>query len=169
MVSIPQRLLNKARDVLDHAQARLFGTAHHERVWRKRGVEGSYWDSRDHPHRKMLMDMIAEFEPLSVLEIGCNSGPNIYLLAKRFPEARIEGFDINGEAIEEGRRLLESSGVENANIYTSSFDRLRELQDGAFDVVLTDAVLIYAGKDRIRELTKDIAIGQERCGHGGVP
>lgn len=157
MVSIARRTLNKARDVLDHTQARLFGTKHHEKAWRKKGVETFYWDSRDHPHRKKLIDIVAEFEPDSILEIGCNSGPNVFLLANRFPDAKVQGFDINEGAIEEGKRLLSSSGIKNATLSIASFELLAELPDASFDVLLTDAVLIYAGKDRIVDLAKNMA------------
>ena len=40
-----------------------------------------YWDSRSHPHRMFLIDTISKYNPSSILEIGCNCGPNLYLLA----------------------------------------------------------------------------------------
>ena len=80
---------------------RLLGTKAQESYWAKRhGKRGndwgndqhvndsqewvkSYWDSRDHPHRSLLVKCIAEFSPVSgILEIGCNCGPNLYLLAE---------------------------------------------------------------------------------------
>lgn len=42
-----------------------------------------YWDSQDHPHRPFLIERISKFSPNSILEIGCNCGPNLHLLAKK--------------------------------------------------------------------------------------
>jgi tRNA G46 methylase TrmB len=48
----------------------------------------NYWKSRDHPHRAFLVERICKFSPMhSILEIGCASGPNLYNIARKFPEA----------------------------------------------------------------------------------
>ena len=80
---------------------RVFGTKIQENYWTnrhfKRGSdwgnlkaseEGNewvtgYWDSRHHAHRTLLLEKISEFLPIrSILEIGCNCGPNLFILAK---------------------------------------------------------------------------------------
>ena len=61
----------------------------------------SYWGSRDHSHRTFLVEKISAYRPVSsILEIGCNCGPNLYLLAQRFPDAEIVGIDINPRAVQ---------------------------------------------------------------------
>lgn len=44
--------------------------------------------SRNHPQRFFLIDHIASLAPpiSNILEIGCGTGPNLYLLAQKFPD-----------------------------------------------------------------------------------
>jgi hypothetical protein len=78
--------------------------------WLKR-----YVDTWDQPHRHLLVERVARFEPLSsVLELGCHAGPNLRLLADRFPDARITGTDVNLAAVEEARRSL--AGLANVAV-----------------------------------------------------
>jgi ubiquinone/menaquinone biosynthesis C-methylase UbiE len=112
-----------------------------------------YWDSRDHSHRAFLLEKIAGFSPVSsVLEIGCNCGPNLYLVARRFPESRIYGIDINPAAIQKGRELFAGEGITNVTLSVNKADELGQFPDKNFDVVFTDAVLIYIGRDKIRQV-----------------
>ena len=49
---------------------------------------------------QFLMDRMAHYAPIdSVLEFGCNSGPNLYHVARRFPGARVNGVDISAGAL----------------------------------------------------------------------
>ncbi len=112
-----------------------------------------YWDSRDHSHRAFLLEKIAGFSPVSsVLEIGCNCGPNLYLVSRRFPESRIHGIDINPVAIQKGRELFAGAGITNVSLSVNKADELGQFPDKSFDVVFTDAVLIYIGRDKIRQV-----------------
>jgi len=65
-------------------------------------IEG-YWRTRYHPHRTFLVDRIGKFSPIhSVLEIGSACGPNLYQIAKKFPDAQVKGIDINPIAVQLG-------------------------------------------------------------------
>lgn len=116
--------------------------------WQSKDWIEGYWKSIDHPHRKLLVDAVAEFNPKSILEVGCASGPNLYLLAKKYPEADIWGVDINRQAVEYGREMFFKEGIRNVRLATGRADALL-FNDNTFDVVITDAVLIYVGPDRI--------------------
>jgi ubiquinone/menaquinone biosynthesis C-methylase UbiE len=110
----------------------------------------SYWDSRQHPHRQFLIDRIAAYYPFSsVLEIGCNCAPNLYLLAKKYPAAALTGIDINPVAIDKGREMLAAEGITNVTLLVAKADELERFADKSFDVVFTDATLIYIGPDKI--------------------
>jgi ubiquinone/menaquinone biosynthesis C-methylase UbiE len=113
----------------------------------------SYWDSRQHPHRRFLVDKVAAYYPFSnILEIGCNCAPNLYLLAKQFPDAKITGIDINPRAIEKGREMLAAEGITNVRLLVAKADELGQFADDSFDVVFTDATLIYIGPDKINRV-----------------
>ncbi|MGQ9460516.1 MAG: class I SAM-dependent methyltransferase [Candidatus Bathyarchaeaceae archaeon] len=98
------------------------------------------------------MDRISKFSPLSILEVGCNCGPNLYLLAKRFPDAEIRGIDINSVAVQKGNEWFAQEGISNVKLFVGKADDLRQFQDRSFDVVFTDAVLIYIGPDKIKKV-----------------
>ena len=116
----------------------------------------SYQDSVDHPHRTFLVEIISKFKPSSILEIGCNCGPNLYLLAKRVPDAKIIGIDINPMAVQKGNEWLTQKGVSNVRLLEGKADELGQFKDRSFDVVFTDAVLIYIGPDKIKKVIAEM-------------
>ena len=115
-----------------------------------------YRDSWNHPQRSFLVGIISKFNPSSILEIGCNCGPNLYILAKKFPDAEIIGVDINLMAVQKGNEWLAHEGISNVKLVAGKADELDQFQDKSFDVVFTDAVLIYIGPDRIKEVMKEM-------------
>ena len=117
----------------------------------------SYWGSRNHCHRALLLEKIASLQPISsILEIGCNCGPNLYLISQSFPSIEIQGIDINPVAIQKGKDLFASEGTSNVKLSVAKADELGQFQDNSFDVVLTDAVLIYIGRDKIQQVIREM-------------
>ncbi len=138
----------------------LLGTQYHERHWRHRHAhKGSdwdtggtwiagYWESRHHSHRSGLIQRVLAYSPASLIEFGCNCGPNLSLLHDRDPSLRLTGVDINPEAIEKGRDLLAADACA-VKLVLGGIDKLASFPDDSFDVFLTDAVLMYVAPDRI--------------------
>lgn len=158
---------------LRYLKERLLGTRVAEREWATRHLRGgndwnnakhtgdsdewikSYWDSRDHSHRRFLLEHISKSSPVSsILEVGCNCGPNLYLLAKKFPDAEIVGIDINPEVVQRGNEWFAQAGIKNVKLLVGKADELGQFEDKSFDIVFTDAVLIYIGPDKIKEVMK---------------
>lgn len=119
------------------------------------GIKG-YRDSRNHLHRPFLIEAISKFNPSSILEIGCNCGPNLYLLAKKFPDAEIIGIDINPVAVQKGNEWFAQEGISNIKLLESKADELEQFHDKSFDVVFTWAVLILVRLDKIKEVMKEM-------------
>jgi len=149
----------------------LVGTRAREKEWATRHLRKSkgddwgngssdwikgYWNSVNHPHRPFLIEAISKFDPSSILEIGCNCGPNLYLLAKKFPAADIRGIDINPEAIQKGNEWFAQESITNVKLLAGKADELGQLQDKSSDVVFTDAVLIYVGPDKIQKVVHEM-------------
>ena len=137
-------------------ETHVVGSAAQEWLWRTRHLyKGTQWarsycETIHHPHRPLLVAAIAEFAPLAaILEVGCNAGPNLYLLAQSLPAARLYGLDINPRAIEIGRRWLREAGVHNVELAVGKADDLGRFGDRSMDVVFTDALLMYLGPDKI--------------------
>lgn len=163
------KFYNFLKSAFRSVQRRLLGTRLEEKYWAARHLRkgddwGSeendwvrgYWDSRDHSHRSFLMERIFMFSPSSVLEIGCNCGPNLYILAKRFPDAEIRGIDINSVAVQKGNEWFAAEGILNVKLLVGKADDLGQFEDKSFDVVFTDAVLIYIGPDKIKKVIKEM-------------
>ena len=155
-VPLATRIKNKSRDVRHNLKARLRGTEHYEQEWSAREYDRFYWDSLDHPHRDLLMSKISKYSPASVLEIGCSSGPNLMRVARAFPSARLQGIDINRQSIEVGRKAFAEAGIGNVALDVGKADDLGRFGDRSFDIVMTDAVLIYIGKDKMLTVAKEM-------------
>lgn len=162
-------LLKRGYYVYRRIQRRLLGTRLEEKYWatvhlRKGDDWGdknsdwarAYWDSRDHSHRNFLIERISKFSPSSVLEIGSNCGPNLYVLAKQLPNAEIRGIDINPEAVKKGNQWFAQEHISNVKLSVGKADDLRQFRDKSFDVVFTDAVLIYVGPDKIKKVLREM-------------
>jgi len=150
-----KRIGNKSRDVRRNLSARVRGTEHYEKEWSAREYDG-FWESVSHPHRELLLTILSKYSPGSVLEIGCGGGPNLLRIAQAFPSAKLHGIDINRKAIEFGKKALAESRVENVELEIGKADDLGRFDDRSFDIVLTDAVLIYVGKDKIDTIAKEM-------------
>ncbi len=126
-------------------------------VQRRGGWAEGLWNTRDHPSRSYLVERIAAFSPISsILEIGCASGPNLYLLAKRFPDSEVRGIEINPHAIDVGNEEFAREGITNVKLSVGRAENLSQFKDKSFDVILTDAVLIYIKRGAIRGVIKEM-------------
>lgn len=148
-------------------KAYLFGTRAMEREWATRHCRESkgegadwvrrYWDSRGHPHRALLAEALAKFPGLdSLLEIGSNCGVNLALFAGKFPHANFTGIDVNPMAVRMGNEWIQESRLGNVVLEEGSATNMSRFSPRSFDVVLTDAVLLYVGPDQIKAVIADI-------------
>ncbi|MCX8182317.1 MAG: class I SAM-dependent methyltransferase [Candidatus Methanomethyliaceae archaeon] len=165
------RIASKIYWKMLHIVIRIEGSEFYERRWLMRHTKQKsdwedlpnrdswvkdYWESKNHPHRNFLVQRILRFAPIeSILEVGSNCGPNLYLLAKFLPLARIIGVDINPVAVNEGNKFLKNEGISNVKLICSKADDLDTFKDKSFDIVFTDAVLIYIGPDKIEKVIKN--------------
>ncbi len=146
--------------VMKTAETRVFGSRLHEWLWRSRFNPSAvrYSDDREHPHRALLVEDIARLGPFeAVLEIGCNSGPNLALLARRFPSVRIEGIDLNHKALATGRKRLAEEGVAGVALHEGKADDLSRFADNSFDVTFSDATFLYVGPDKFETAVREMA------------
>lgn len=126
-------------------------TKAHSKYWRERKIDWvkSYADTWNHPKRQFLVQVLSRFKWLSLVEVGCASGPNLIKIAHTFPRAEVGGVDINPEAIETAERLFREGG-KNAWFKVGSGDDIM-MSDKSTDLVLTDMMLIYVGPLKIKK------------------
>ena len=114
------------------------------------------WDSQNHSHRTILLEKIFKYSPQSILEVGCCCGPNLNLLAKMLPNTSIRGIDINPQAVKKGNKWLAQEKKSNVELILGKADDLQQFQNKNFDVVFTDAVLMYVGPDKIKKVINEL-------------
>lgn len=155
-----KRLLRKIKRILD----KIFGTIIDEIYWRFRHLLGNKnWpqtyvskESLNHPHRQFLIKKISACQFENILEIGCASGPNLYLLSKKFPDVKIYGTDISKEAIKFGEKWLNEQNIKNVFLSVAKADNLKKFSDKSIDIIFTDATLIYLSPRKIKKSLKEI-------------
>lgn len=139
--------------------ARWIGTRYFERRWSRQEVANLREDfsNLQHPHRQWLMQHLELAHPFtSALEIGCGYGPNVQLLATKFNNVEVVGLDINSHSVQLGTNKLSELGIEKARLVIGKADDLSQFDDQQFDVVFTDATLLYIGPDKIDKVIAEM-------------
>lgn len=110
-------------------------------------VDG-YMQSMSHPHRDLVIKALALVKGWhSLLEVGCNVGPNLWKIHDAFKNRELYGIDPSPAAVkyaEAARLMLGGPLIKRGEIAT--------LSDRQFDVILADAVLMYIPGEEIREV-----------------
>lgn len=125
-----------------------------KRDWQNQGenwVE-DYNLSTDHPHRIEIIKAIISLSPVeSVLEIGCNAGPNLKKISYAFTGIQLAGIDVNYDAIQIAKKYLPhailgiGSAIEDYDFY-----------DRSFGITICDAVLMYVPPEYIGKAAEEI-------------
>jgi SAM-dependent methyltransferase len=132
-----------------------------EDVWRRRGgdewVEG-YWGDDHSPRRDQIVDQLRLTfgAPSSVLDVGCNAGPNLRRIAAEFPSCRLVGFDINDEAIAGARERFSELGLAAELSVGSYYDVLPATPSDSVDVVITSFSLAYVPPAHLAEVLGEL-------------
>lgn len=129
-----------------------YATEKHKKYWQERKIDWkkSYLDTHNHPHRKMIVSALGQFNWTSLVEVGCGPGANLVNIIRHFPNKQLGGIDINKEAIDLARKTLTG-----ANLKVSSVEDIM-MSDNATDVVLSDMCLIYIDPSNIDKVIKEI-------------
>lgn len=113
-------------------------------------LEG-YTLSVQHPHRQLIIDGLKNLEPISsVLEVGCNTGPNLLRIQEIYPKVALAGIDVNQKSLEFAQQNIPKA------IFKLAHYRSIPFANQSFDVVLADATLLYAGPDEIFDVLSEI-------------
>lgn len=153
-----KRILKRVVDAVMGARGDLL-------YWRFRHFTDRKWaesylsdGSLSHPSRRLLVEAVSKYAPFSsLLEVGCSSGPNLFLLSQRFPQAAFTGLDISRSAVDNGNKWLRGKGVDNVELRCGDFYSLGSVPSGSVDIVISDAVLIYAAPQELGRILADMA------------
>ena len=140
-------VLRDAYQILDSNLDRTIGGAWQTFKWRL-----NYWRSKippfddliSHPHRRYVVNAVLAHDPISVTEVGCGRGANLFLLGERKPDLWLSGSDVSPTAVKDARRHLQS-----VQLGVGSVSDLDHLPPRSIDVVLSDAVMMYVPPNEI--------------------
>jgi hypothetical protein len=103
-------------------------------------------------HRKNLIKVITTLGDInSIMEIGCASAPNLRLARDKLPNAKLVGIDINKKAIKTARNYFLQENDNKTEFFIKSADNLDDFQDNSFDVLFSQAVLVFVPPSNIRK------------------
>lgn len=98
----------------------------------------AYEESTNHPHRDLILAALKTYgEFAGVIEIGCNSGPNLIRISEVYPETQLAGIDPSSGSISRARQLLPKA-ILKVGIATEI-----PFEDQSFDIAIADASLMY--------------------------
>ncbi len=158
LYSLVQRMYYTAFSIVEL----LGGTRIQEFRWKIRHlIRGKKWargyrDTLRHPHRAFLIEKILAYQAIqTIMEVGCNAGPNLILLHEKLPRASLTGIDINRVAVGEGKQWLAELRITNIRIDVGYADDFAGFQDKSIDCIFTDATLMYIGPDKIQKVLSE--------------
>jgi SAM-dependent methyltransferase len=159
--SVSRRIYLIACNAVGYFNYLIHGTAVQERFWSNRhsgDAADVNWEEiiDGFAHRQALLDIISKYSFGRVLEVGCGFGPNLYLIAQKFPNAEVVGADVNPVRVEKGNEFFRKKGM-NVRLFRIKADELLyHFEEKSFDLVFTDSTLIYIGPDKIARVIEDI-------------
>lgn len=132
-----------------------------ETWWRKRSGDewtDTYWNDDRSPRRDHIIDAIRSTfgTPVSVLDVGCNAGPNLRRIAAEFPGCQLSGFDVNHEAIDVAARRFSDAGIDVELSVGSFYDVLPRVATDLVDVVVSSYSLAYVPPANLREVLAEL-------------
>jgi len=116
-----------------------------------------------------IKSVLGEGKSFTALEAGCGNGANCLELAKRFPEARFDGFDYVPEMVDAANKNRDEKGgalKQSLRFFQGDVLALSDVSEAAesYDVVFTDRCLINLTdpalqKQGIKQLAEKVKAG----------
>lgn len=151
-------------DLRTRVKVPLFGP---KRYW---GGQRGYWATRSSfnatlslnlPHREWLAQVIDALprvrlaEEPHLLEIGASYGPNLAAMRQVNLRWQVSGIDISQSAVDMGKRMWDHDPQVRLSVGDAG-SKLR-FKDETFDVVLSDACLLYVPPWKIQRAVKEMS------------
>ena len=129
---------------------RRYTTRQNSKYWAKRTYGWiEYLETWDNPHRYFISHILKQLVWISLVEIGCGSGPNLKNIVTQIGGKQLGGVDINPEAIEIASKAFKGGFFKNC----SANDIM--MSDKSTDIVLSDAFYIYVGPLKIKKYLRE--------------
>lgn len=99
-----------------------------------------------------LIEKLKLNENTKLLEVACNNGLNLSILAKQNPEAKFYGIDLDAKLIEEANEKFKKEGIKNVEVKKANAIKL-PYEDETFDYIINEAMLTM-----LPDVTKEKAL-----------
>ena len=110
----------------------------------------------NHPHRFKIVEILKRDSFSSLFEIGCGKGHNLFLFSLIFPDSKFTGIDINKRSITIAKKYALEKQISNIDFSSKNLKKLKQYQDNEFDVIISDAVLIYVDAKLIKSISREL-------------
>jgi ubiquinone/menaquinone biosynthesis C-methylase UbiE len=122
-----------------------------------------YFDDRilnDGRNRDKLIKFIDKLNQKKILEIGCASGANLFLLEEKKKYEQLEGIDISNHCINEGKKILKKY---NSSIILKHGNATKpNYKNKSFDIVFISGVAFdLTNKDLFSTVTESLRISKK--------
>ena len=109
-------------------------------------------DEEAHEISQLLVSKVRALagEPKSILELGCGAGRNLLYIGNAFPDAKVQGIDINPAGIT-SREMPENVTIRQGDILNLDWEAL-----GDFDVIFTAGFLMHINHNDVRNLMMSV-------------
>lgn len=112
-----------------------------------------YFNSWQKPYRYELIKRLKDYQFNTLIDLGCNSAPNLMALREAGVTAELSGIDINEEAIAYGKKQFGQLGydirLEARSLYDIDITQ-------KFDIVISTAVLQHIPPSEISQVLNSI-------------
>jgi ubiquinone/menaquinone biosynthesis C-methylase UbiE len=156
-----KRIKINIRKLQEFLERHFLGSFIHKVAWKfrhlyKKSWNKDYLNSVDRTHRVKISQTIASFQDVNkVLDVGCAVGANLLKLREYLPKAKLTGVDINASAIKFAKIHFASVKDNNVAFKVKDLTKFKDFNDNEFDVIFTDAVLMFIAPSDIDNVIKD--------------
>ncbi|SFV87485.1 hypothetical protein MNB_SUP05-SYMBIONT-5-102 [hydrothermal vent metagenome] len=112
-------------------------------------------NDRGRAHMQVTQSVSSFQGVASILDVGCGVGGNLIKLREFLPKAKLTGVDINATAIASTKEYFATNNDKNVVLKSMDLTKLKDFNDDEFDVVFTDAVLMFIAPSDIDNVIQD--------------
>ena len=98
----------------------------------------TFW--QDNSWKKRILEITDRVTPLTVLDLACGTGILTCALAKKFPNSRIVGIDLQEEYLNYARIKKNENNLKNVEFYEKSAE---DVNEGEYDLITTSYLPKY--------------------------